>query len=73
MIKVQLTFSLLKKCFLGISWCFGYGGSRSFLDWFTKTLLCSGADTVTAAETGSGKTHGYLVPLFDMLCKTGDN
>ena len=23
---------------------------------------------VVAAETGSGKTHGYLVPLIDRLC-----
>lgn len=26
-----------------------------------------------AAETGSGKTHGYLVPLFDRLCRNSDN
>lgn len=30
-------------------------------------------DVVVAAETGSGKTHGYLVPLFDKLCKTTDS
>lgn len=23
---------------------------------------------IIAAETGSGKTHGYLVPLIDKLC-----
>lgn len=23
---------------------------------------------IIAAETGSGKTHGYLVPLFDRIC-----
>lgn len=28
---------------------------------------------VVAAETGSGKTHGYLVPLFDKQCRTSDN
>ena len=28
---------------------------------------------MVAAETGSGKTHGYLVPLFDMLCRTSDD
>lgn len=28
---------------------------------------------VVAAETGSGKTHGYLVPLFDKLCKATDS
>lgn len=25
---------------------------------------------VVAAETGSGKTHGYLVPLIHRLCST---
>lgn len=30
-------------------------------------------DVVVAAETGSGKTHGYLVPLFDKLYKTTDS
>ncbi|KAL3511243.1 hypothetical protein ACH5RR_030644 [Cinchona calisaya] len=34
--------------------------------------VLSGVDTVVAAETGSGKTHGYLVPLFDMLCRSSD-
>ncbi|KAI3733561.1 hypothetical protein L6452_13004 [Arctium lappa] len=29
-----------------------------------------GNDVVVAAETGSGKTHGYLVPLFHKLCTT---
>lgn len=27
---------------------------------------------MVAAETGSGKTHGYLVPLVDKLCDTSD-
>lgn len=35
--------------------------------------ILSGADTVIAAETGSGKTHGYLVPLIDRLGRTPDN
>ncbi|KAJ4959723.1 hypothetical protein NE237_019633 [Protea cynaroides] len=30
----------------------------------------SGKDVVVAAETGSGKTYGYLVPLMDKLCST---
>ncbi|XWS63622.1 hypothetical protein CRYUN_Cryun06bG0116200 [Craigia yunnanensis] len=30
--------------------------------------ILSGKDVVIAAETGSGKTHGYLVPLIDKLC-----
>lgn len=25
-------------------------------------------DVIVAAETGSGKTHGYLVPLIEKLC-----
>ncbi|XP_057528836.1 DEAD-box ATP-dependent RNA helicase 22 [Amaranthus tricolor] len=29
--------------------------------------ILSGNDTVVAAETGSGKTHGYLVPLAEKL------
>ncbi|VFR02810.1 unnamed protein product [Cuscuta campestris] len=33
--------------------------------------ILSGADVVVAAETGSGKTHGYLVPLIDKLSKSG--
>ncbi|KAI7999105.1 DEAD-box ATP-dependent RNA helicase 22 [Camellia lanceoleosa] len=32
-----------------------------------------GNDVVVAAETGSGKTHGYLIPLMDKLCITPDN
>ncbi|XP_057948727.1 DEAD-box ATP-dependent RNA helicase 22 isoform X2 [Malania oleifera] len=30
--------------------------------------MLSGTDVVVAAETGSGKTHGYLVPLINKLC-----
>ncbi|KAF3322951.1 DEAD-box ATP-dependent RNA helicase 22 isoform X2 [Carex littledalei] len=29
--------------------------------------ILRGSDVVVAAETGSGKTHGYLVPLIDKL------
>lgn len=29
--------------------------------------ILSGNDVVIAAETGSGKTHSYLVPLIDKL------
>lgn len=32
--------------------------------------ILSGNDTIIAAETGSGKTHGYLVPLVDKLCRS---
>ncbi|PKI47240.1 hypothetical protein CRG98_032377, partial [Punica granatum] len=32
--------------------------------------VLSGKDVVVAAETGSGKTHSYLVPLIDRLCAT---
>lgn len=34
--------------------------------------ILSGNDVVVAAETGSGKTHGYLVPLIDKICGTSD-
>lgn len=30
-------------------------------------------DTVVAAETGSGKTHGYLIPLVNKLCATSED
>ncbi|OAY66638.1 DEAD-box ATP-dependent RNA helicase 22, partial [Ananas comosus] len=30
--------------------------------------ILKGSDVIIAAETGSGKTHGYLVPLIDKLC-----
>ncbi|KAL9273030.1 DEAD-box ATP-dependent RNA helicase 22-like protein [Drosera capensis] len=29
--------------------------------------IVAGSDTVVAAETGGGKTHGYLVPIIDRL------
>lgn len=32
--------------------------------------ILSGVDTVVAAETGSGKTHGYLIPLVNKICAT---
>ncbi|KAJ8569847.1 hypothetical protein K7X08_006424 [Anisodus acutangulus] len=35
--------------------------------------ILTGADVVVAAETGSGKTHGYLVPLIDKLCQMSDS
>nr|AKF43360.1 DEA(D/H)-box RNA helicase family protein [Hypseocharis bilobata] len=35
--------------------------------------ILSGKDVVIAAETGSGKTHGYLVPLIDKLCLARDD
>lgn len=34
--------------------------------------ILSGVDTVVAAETGSGKTHGYLIPLVNKLCATSN-
>ncbi|GFP96162.1 dead-box ATP-dependent RNA helicase 22 [Phtheirospermum japonicum] len=34
--------------------------------------ILAGADVVVAAETGSGKTHGYLVPLIHKLCSPLD-
>lgn len=35
-------------------------------------FINSKKDVVVAAETGSGKTHGYLVPLIDKLCNALD-
>jgi superfamily II DNA/RNA helicase len=35
--------------------------------------ILSRKDVVVAAETGSGKTHGYLVPLIDRLCSVPDD
>lgn len=35
--------------------------------------IISGVDVVLAAETGSGKTHGYLVPLIDKLGTSSSN
>ncbi|GLT36498.1 hypothetical protein SLA2020_108710 [Shorea laevis] len=34
--------------------------------------ILSGKDVVVAAETGSGKTHSYLVPLISKLCGASD-
>lgn len=34
--------------------------------------ILTGKDVIIAAETGSGKTHGYLVPLVDKLCTMSD-
>ena len=34
--------------------------------------ILSGNDVIIAAETGSGKTHGYLVPLFEKLLSTSE-
>ncbi|CAN8244930.1 unnamed protein product [Cochlearia groenlandica] len=35
--------------------------------------ILSGKDVVVAAETGSGKTHGYLSPIIDQLTRTALN
>lgn len=34
--------------------------------------ILSGDDVVVAAETGSGKTHGYLVPIIQKLCSNSN-
>lgn len=38
----------------------------------TIPAILSGGDVVVAAETGSGKTHGYLVPIIHKLCSNQD-
>lgn len=38
----------------------------------TIPTILSGGDAVVAAETGSGKTHGYLVPIIHKLCSNQD-
>lgn len=38
----------------------------------TIPTILSGGDVVVAAETGSGKTHGYLVPIIHKLCSNLD-
>lgn len=35
--------------------------------------ILSGKDVIVAAETGSGKTHSFLVPLIDKLCNEQDD
>jgi len=35
--------------------------------------ILSGNDTIVAGETGSGKTHGYLVPVMEKLLHTVSN
>ena len=50
--------------------------SKIFLFAFQASCIpciLSGNDVVIAAETGSGKTHGYLVPLMNKLCTIPDN
>ncbi|KAK8935317.1 DEAD-box ATP-dependent RNA helicase 22 [Platanthera zijinensis] len=34
--------------------------------------LLTGSDVIVAAETGSGKTHSYLIPLIHNLCGDSD-
>ncbi|XP_020587585.1 DEAD-box ATP-dependent RNA helicase 22 [Phalaenopsis equestris] len=34
--------------------------------------ILTGSDVIVAAETGSGKTHSYLVPLIHNLCGNSD-
>ncbi|PON46578.1 DEAD-box ATP-dependent RNA helicase [Parasponia andersonii] len=47
-------------------------GQPSLVQAVTIPSIFSGKDVVVAAETGSGKTHSYLVPLIDRLC-TGED
>ncbi|KAL3682843.1 hypothetical protein R1sor_000865 [Riccia sorocarpa] len=35
----------------------------------TIPVILGGKDVIVAAETGSGKTHAYLAPIFDLMLK----
>ncbi|KAI5352457.1 hypothetical protein L3X38_005348 [Prunus dulcis] len=43
-------------------------GQPSLVQAASIQSILSGKDVVVAAETGSGKTHSFLVPLIDKLC-----
>ncbi|BBG94127.1 DEA(D/H)-box RNA helicase family protein [Prunus dulcis] len=43
-------------------------GQPSLVQAASIPSILSGKDVVVAAETGSGKTHSFLVPLIDKLC-----
>ncbi|KAM2636218.1 hypothetical protein EV1_020875 [Malus domestica] len=43
-------------------------GQPSLVQAASIPSVLSGKDVVVAAETGSGKTHSFLVPLIDKLC-----
>ncbi|KAF3431326.1 hypothetical protein FNV43_RR26057 [Rhamnella rubrinervis] len=45
-------------------------GQPSLVQAASIPSILSGKDVVVAAETGSGKTHGYLAPLINQLCNT---
>ncbi|KAL5552955.1 hypothetical protein UlMin_040356 [Ulmus minor] len=43
-------------------------GQPSLVQAASIPSILSGKDVIIAAETGSGKTHSYLIPLIDRLC-----
>ncbi|XP_068332961.1 DEAD-box ATP-dependent RNA helicase 22 [Pyrus communis] len=47
-------------------------GQPSLVQAASIPSILSGKDVVVAAETGSGKTHSFLVPLIDKLCNEHD-
>ncbi|XP_030449572.1 DEAD-box ATP-dependent RNA helicase 22 [Syzygium oleosum] len=47
-------------------------GRPSLVQASSVPSILSGKDVIIAAETGSGKTHSYLVPLIDRLCDAHD-
>lgn len=49
---------------------------KSIYDCFSQAAsiphILTGEDVIIAAETGSGKTHGYLVPLIEKVSSNLD-
>ncbi|CAN6727248.1 unnamed protein product [Malus baccata var. baccata] len=48
-------------------------GQPSLVQAASIPSILSGKDVVVAAETGSGKTHSFLVPLIDKLCNANEH
>ncbi|KAK4376808.1 hypothetical protein RND71_003104 [Anisodus tanguticus] len=73
-LELTLTFSMISACSFSDKrgvWA-SLGAPQQFHGYLLPPTTI-GADVVVAAETGSGKTHGYLVPLIDKLCQMSDS